>query len=374
MLVMLVVGKTHRIGADLADQLDILLVHGRRERVADALPVLVAGDAVQRVAPAIQEEALLRIEGEAPHAEACAHLVEHRAILGQELCLSCIEVGVLESIPAVRAFEHERHIRAGARGHTCSVRIEDADLRLAASGVRTRDPGPHLDRHIPVPVMHLRHHMDARRASISKLEMRLRYHDQLHVAIDSSVEREVCLLRIHAIIDGIVDCHLELVCSPCRSQHVRGIDPEGRISTIMVGKQMSVDRHVGRGIDAAEFEPCLHGGSVEAVRDLEAAPVGAGATPVVVSSILAILGVPGMRYIDLNRFPRRACELPALVQIKTIAHCPSCLPFPDSYTSISVIPQSSESLSFSCPSASGYISVVSGVLPHCAAGIMHFCW
>ena len=79
-LVVLVVRQTDRVRAQLLDELHILVVHLARDGIAQTLAVLMAGDAVQRIRAAIEEEAPLGVNRETAHAEALAYLVLYLAV------------------------------------------------------------------------------------------------------------------------------------------------------------------------------------------------------------------------------------------------------------------------------------------------------
>ena len=72
---MLVVGQAQRVGAEFLDDGDILLHHGGGQGIARALAVLMAGDAPQRVGPAVEQEALLGVDLKFTAAKAHSHAV-----------------------------------------------------------------------------------------------------------------------------------------------------------------------------------------------------------------------------------------------------------------------------------------------------------
>ena len=76
-LVVLIMRKANRVLAQLLNQLHILLVHFPGDGVAQPLAVLMAGNAVQRIGAAIEEEAFLGVYPEAPDAHAGGNGVHH---------------------------------------------------------------------------------------------------------------------------------------------------------------------------------------------------------------------------------------------------------------------------------------------------------
>ena len=70
-----------------------------RQGIALPLQVLMAGDASKRIAPAVQEEALLRIAGKDTAAETRADF-----IAGRKAGCSRIEIRVFRSVPEMNIF------------------------------------------------------------------------------------------------------------------------------------------------------------------------------------------------------------------------------------------------------------------------------
>ena len=102
LLCMLVVGEPQGIRTDLPDDLHIRLMIFIRQGIALPLQVLMAGDASKRIAPAVQEEALLRITGKDTAAETRADF-----IAGRKAGCSRIEIRVFGSVPETDVFYHE---------------------------------------------------------------------------------------------------------------------------------------------------------------------------------------------------------------------------------------------------------------------------
>ena len=78
-LVVLIVCQTDGVGAHLADQIYILDVMLRQQRIADAPAILMAGYAAQWVLLAVEDEALLRIDLECAAAETGGYAIDHFA-------------------------------------------------------------------------------------------------------------------------------------------------------------------------------------------------------------------------------------------------------------------------------------------------------
>ena len=77
---MLVVGQTDGVGTQLPDEGHILIVHLAGDGVAHALAVLMAGDAVERIGTAIEEEAVPRVHREGVQTHEGGNFVHHGAV------------------------------------------------------------------------------------------------------------------------------------------------------------------------------------------------------------------------------------------------------------------------------------------------------
>ena len=112
--------------------------------------------------------------------------------------------------------------------------------------------------------------------------------DEPHMAVKSSVEGEVCLLRIHAIIVLVADGDLQQVLVPQLSGQFR---PECGISALVVAKFFTIQKHftgVGSAVQLQEHSISsgfLHG---------QLPRIPAGAAVIIIASILAVDGIPGV--------------------------------------------------------------------------------
>ena len=68
-LVMLVMRKPDGIGTHFTNQLHVFVMMLCRNRISDALPVLMPGHAAQRVWLPVQEKSLFRVHAECAHAK-----------------------------------------------------------------------------------------------------------------------------------------------------------------------------------------------------------------------------------------------------------------------------------------------------------------
>ena len=99
----LVVGQTQRVGPQFLDDGHILLHHGGSQRVAGALAVLVAGDPAQRIAAAVEKEALLRVD---PQISGSRTGGADRVPAGQTGG-SRVEVRVVQTVPEVHILDRK---------------------------------------------------------------------------------------------------------------------------------------------------------------------------------------------------------------------------------------------------------------------------
>ena len=190
----LIVRKSERVGADLADDRHVGPVVFEGKRIALAFQVLVARDAAERITAAVQEEAFFRVEIKGAAAEAGGDLVA-----GFEPGSGGIEEGILNAVPEMHVFDdkfsggmtiHGRHgLRFTVDGH--------GDGRSVLPGLDRDDgtAGSKIDD---------RRHFDAGGAVLYQFKMLLRHGNQPHFPVQAAVEGEIGLLGIDAVGVAIV--------------------------------------------------------------------------------------------------------------------------------------------------------------------------
>ena len=109
--------------------------------------------------------------------------------------------------------------------------------------------------------------------------------DQPYVPIDAAVEGEVRLLGVHPVVDRVVHRHGQGVVI---RQHVGDILAEGGAAAIVGHDLLAVQRHLGGGVDPPELQVHPLGVGVKVGLGEESA-VMAGAPPVAVAAVLAVL-------------------------------------------------------------------------------------
>ena len=303
-------GQADGVGADLADQVHILLVHLFGQRVADAAAVLMAGHAVQRVLAAVEEEALLGIDAEAAHAEAAADLV-HRLTVLDQLQGGGVQVGVLNAVPQVDAGDDQFHVGALAGSDGLAVGVDQGDGDFGVL-----DVGPALHADLAVLAVHGGGHLEAGAAEVVHIKVILADHHQPGVAVDAAVEGKIGLLGVDAVVAAVVGHDLQGVLV---LQQGGDVGAEGGVAAVVVDDLLAVQRNVGRSVDALKLQ-VDHLGSGVKVGAGKGFGVGAAAAPVVVAAVLAVDVVPGMGHVHGGDGLVRAAETPALVQTDLVAH------------------------------------------------------
>ena len=161
----------------------------------------MAADAPQGVAASVQVKSLLRIDPEYPAAEAGAGFIP-------AFQLSCrrIQIGIVHTIPQVDIFNDKFRLSVAVfrgygfafamHGHGDSCRIL---------------PGFHGYGSAVFFQIHNGRHLDAGCAVPEQFKMLSRHRDQPDFPVQTAVEGEVCLLRIHAIIVLVADGDLQQV-------------------------------------------------------------------------------------------------------------------------------------------------------------------
>ena len=308
-LVMLVVGQADGVRAQLLDELHVLVVHLSRDGVAQALAVLMAGDTVQRVRAAIEEEALLGVHREAAHAEALADFIDRLAVLHQADDAG-VQVGVADAVPQVGMLHRQGGVAAFASQHFPALGVEDGDGDLAL----TADPGLNAD--VSVGALHGRGDLHAGAAEVIQRDVILADHQQADRAVDAAIEGEVGFLGVDKVIFAVVGDDGQLVLLFQQSGDVR---PEGGEAAVVVGNLGAVQADLGAVAHTLELQPDLLGSGVKS-GGREAGFIGAAAAPVVVAAILAVDVVPGMGQVDRDGFAIRAGELPVFHQRGRASH------------------------------------------------------
>ena len=151
--------------------------------------------------------------------------------------------------------------------------------------------------------------------------------NQVHVPVQSAIEREIRELGVHPVIFAVVGDDGQEVFSI--RQRAGQIHPEGGITAVVAGQMGTVQVDVRAAVAAPDFkEVCLIG----LFGNLQLPRIGRSAPPVVSAAVLTVDVVPGMRQVDgltilgpVFRDPVCLFKYPALVQIGNCSHNSSCI-------------------------------------------------
>ena len=314
----LVVGQTQRVGPQFLDDGHILLHHGGGQRGAGALAVLMAGDPAQRIAAAVEQEALLRVDLKFPAAEPGADRVPAGQTGG-----SRVEVRVVQAVPEVHILD--RKVGAGA-----AVRHRHgpglAGQGKCDLGIIGRAFYPRLGHDGGGAFFQIDHRCDLqpRSAVIAQRKMGLGHQNQADIPVQPAVKGEIRLLRVDSLAAGVADRDSQLVVV---LQVIGQIHPEGRIPAGVLGQLFAVQIDFGRHGRALKFQP--DPAVFRRFRPVQVAEIPAFAPVVVVAAVLAVLGVPGVgqRYRDARNIGGvfGLDEGPILIQRMNGTH--RCFPF-----------------------------------------------
>ena len=286
-LIVLIVGKANGIGTDLPDQSHILVVMLFCQCIAQALAVLVPGNTLQRIAASVEEEAFLGIKMIATDTEIGLHAVGILPIHLQH-CLTAVQIGILQAVPQMHIVNGQGHIRTSACRHLIALGIQQGHQHLGIFCIV-----PSADTDFAVGTGNLRGHRQTGAAVIIQIKMIFIYNNQLYIPVDTAVESEVCFLGVDPVVDRVICLHHQVI---HRLQIVGNVRPEGRIAAVMGHDLLIVQRHLCRSIDTLklQIDPLI---LPVKFRSRESLCVDAGTTPVVVSTVLPVYGIPSVRQI-----------------------------------------------------------------------------
>ena len=307
-LVVLVVRQPQRRRADFADERHVLVVHLARDRVADALAILVAAHAMQVIRFVVEDEAVLFVHAEGANAEGNFQPIGDAAV-HRDFTARSIKVGIFHAMPAARLRHLDGRVQPRARA-------DDAPLAVNNRHGHVARRHPALYAHLRARAFGRRRHADAGRTEVIQREMRLVHHQQTNHAVDAAVEREVRHLRIHAVVLAVVHFDSQLVLVRQQPGQVRA---ERGVAAVVAAHVLPVQADLRRGIHAVKFNPHFLRVRVE-FRLLKRQRVSACAALVVVAAVLPVDGVPCVRNGDFARLPVQIRELPAVLEFNDVSH------------------------------------------------------
>ena len=317
-LSVLVVGQTQRVGPQFLDDGHILLHYGGGQRGAGALAVLMAGDPAQRIAAAVEQKTFLRVDLKFPAAEPGADRVPAGQTGGGR-----VEVGVVEAVPEVHVLDRKVCASAAVR-HRHGPGL--AGQGKGDLGIIGRAFHPCLGHDGGGAFFQIDHRCDLqpRSAVIAQRKMGLGHQNQADIPVQPAVKGEIRLLRVDSLAAGVADRDSQLVVV---LQVIGQIHPEGRIPAGVLGQLFAVQIDFGRHGRALKFQP--DPAVFRRFRPVQVAEIPAFAPVVVVTAVLAVLGVPGVgqRYRDARTVGGvfGLDEGPILIQRMNGTH--RCFPF-----------------------------------------------
>ena len=277
----LIVCQPDGVGAHFQNDGDILLHHFFGQGIAHTLTVLMAGNAAQGIAAAVQDKALLGVKLKFPAAEPGGSFLAI-AQLGRD----DVKEGVVHAIPQMGIVQGENSLcsavfhRGGdalafqRKGYALCAHHGSFHGDLDGLGGKVGDDRGHLQR----------------RCAISGQGKVLCRDDvQGHIPVNAAVEGKVCLLGVHGVVVAVVHGNCQQI---FLFEVVGQVHPEGRVAALVLGKLFPVQVNGGGHGCAVQLQ-----NSLAACRDgglCQGQCIPAGAAVVIVAAVLTVHRVPGV--------------------------------------------------------------------------------
>ena len=278
-LCVLVVGQPDGVGTHFQNDGNILLHHFVCQGIARTLAVLMAGNAAQRIAAAVQDKALLGVKLKFPAAEPGGSFL---AVV--QLGRDDVKERVLHAIPQMGVVQGENRLcsavfhRGGdalafqCKGYALCAHHGSSHSNFNGLGSKVGDDGGHLQR----------------RCAISGQGKVLCGNDvQGHIPVNAAVEGKVCLLGVHGVVVAVVHADGQQVLV---FQVVGQVYPEGRVAALVLCQLFPVQVNGGGHGCAVQLQnslaACRDGGLCQGQR------IPAGAAVVIVAAVLTVHRVP----------------------------------------------------------------------------------
>ena len=327
-LIVLVMREADCVDAHLADHVHVLEVHLLRQRVADALAVLVAGYAVERVFFAVEVESRLGITGKIPHAESGLHTVNFFFVHSEDR-LRGVEIRVFDTVPHPCVFDAHLSVRSVSFRDAFPVRVQDPDCDFS---ILTVCICLHADLSAGISFCRPCRHLDAGTSEVIHIKVLFIHPDQKSISVYSAVESEIRFLGVNSVVPAVIGPYFEVVLI---GEKVRDVPAECRVTAVVRTDHSSVQLCFGRSVDTAKFQvDPLIGGEL---RLCEILLVQVGASPVVVSAVLSVYGVPGMRQVHCSSHSIGPGKAPVPVYLYEFPHTPLLHWFFTSVTDLAAI-------------------------------------
>ena len=279
-LVVLIMGKANGVCADLPDQVHIFFVHFPGDGVTQALSVLMAANAPQRVGAAIEEKALLGVSGKIPDTKPSGNFIRHFPIHHQ-LQPGGVEIGIFQAVPQMHTGNGQLCIGAASCRHRMTKIIQQRHFHFALGGIV---PAANPNLTVLIVVHRLGSDLHARAAKIVQIKMMLADDQQLHIPVNAAVKGKIRLLGVDPVVFFILHLHLQVVFF---LQIRRQLHPEGGITALVTAKALAVEGHFRLGIDTGKLQIHQFPGFVEC-RHGEGLFIHRSGAQIVVTAVLAV--------------------------------------------------------------------------------------
>ena len=278
-LCVLIVSQTDGVGPDLQNDGNILLHHFVCQGIARTLAVLMAGNATQRIAAAIQDKALLGVKLKFPAAEPGGSFLAVVQLGGNG-----VKEGVLHAIPQMGIVQGENSL-CGAVFHRGSdvLPFQCKGYALCAHHGSFQSNFNGLGGKVGDD----RGHLQCRGTISGQGEVLCRDDVQGHIPVNAAVEGEVRLLGVHGVVVAVVHADGQQVLV---FQVVGQVHPEGGVAALVLGQFFPVQVDDGGHSCAVQLQ-----NSLAACRDgglCQGQCIPAGAAVVIVAAVLTVHRVP----------------------------------------------------------------------------------
>ena len=318
-LTVLIVGQTDRVGAQILDDLRVLIMILSGQGIALVQPVLMAGNAAQRGSHTVDGEAAVRGDRKAAHTG-----VEDDLVIGLIAAVQTGGDGV--EVRLVHAPQHglgdmqsDSRVARGAHGtgNLPAVGVlKDVLDGKVVTGVG--DKGLHGEVRAAV-LGRLGGDHDAGAAVIVQIKVGLGDADQVDTAVQAAVEGKVSGGRVHRGGVLVADLNADLIVTG--NAEVGDVSAEAGVAALMGHGVPAVDAHGSLQGCGGDLNIQTAAGQRLGGR-LEGAGVDCGGAQIAAVAVHAVYGVPGMGQVDGLGFTLTLGEAegPALVEGIQVSH------------------------------------------------------
>ena len=275
----LIVCQPDGVGAHFQNDGDILLHHFFGQGIAHTLTVLMAGNAAQGIAAAVQDKALLGVKLKFPAAEPGGSFLAI-AQLGRD----DVKEGVVHAIPQMGIVQGENSL--------CSAVFHRGGDALAFQRKGYALCADHGSFHgdldgLGGKVGDDRGHLQRRCAISGQGKVLCRDDVQGHIPVNAAVEGKVCLLGVHGVVVAVVHGNCQQI---FLFEVVGQVHPEGGVAALVLCQLFPVQVDDGGHSCAVQLQ-----NSLAACRDgglCQGQCIPAGAAVVIVAAVLTVHRVP----------------------------------------------------------------------------------